>query len=84
MSRQSSALSSAKYAMPPEFGGKYTTECLDAKFPGSLWPTLLNPVIFVNMSYNFRYLYAKVINLTSEILDYVCIQFEVDLLSVWL
>ena len=32
--KQSAALSSAtQHAMPPEFGGKRGTECLNARFP---------------------------------------------------
>ena len=39
VSRQSAALSSATHhAMPPEFGGKWGTECLNTTFP---LPTLL-------------------------------------------
>ena len=39
MSRQSAALSSAtQFAMPPEFGGKWETDCLITRFP---LPTLL-------------------------------------------
>ena len=34
MSRQSAALSSAnQHAMPPDFGRKWGTECLNTKFP---------------------------------------------------
>ena len=47
VSRQSAALSSAtQYAMPPEPGGKWLTECLNPRFP---LPTLLCPEYSVKL-----------------------------------
>ena len=63
MSRLSAALSSAtQHAMPPEFGRKWGTECLNTRFP---LPTLLSAgysvkliyVIFIFNIFNIKYMF---------------------------
>ena len=60
MSRQSAALSSTtQYAMPPEIGGKWGTECPNTRFP---LPTLLCAGYSVKLKKNHMYHRTSLIN----------------------
>ena len=62
MSRQSAALSSAtQHAMPPEFGRKWESECLNTRFP------LPTAIFFVsNTKIHINYITFKIKDITIK------------------